>query len=509
MKLSLLLQDCVAPWERRVAPAVDPEADPEIRSIHSRAQDVKPEGLFIAVKGFSADGHDFIDTAFANGAAAVIAEKDGYADKRIVQVKNTRKSMAAIAARFFGNPSEQLFLNGITGTNGKTTVTWLTESIFKAAGFNTGVIGTINVRYNGSTYETPVTTPDSPELQRILADMVQSGVTHVIMEVSSHAVDLSRIDHCSFNTGVFTNLSQDHLDYHNTMKAYWRCKKDFFTKILQPRNSKNPGCAVINTDDVKGKELAARLAPPVLTTGLDSDADITCRDITDNISGIAATLVVGDTSVKIGSPLTGRFNIENILSAAGAARAAGISPDAIKKGIEACTAIPGRLERIDNTQDRFVFVDYAHTPDALASILEILSNRAENRLITVFGCGGDRDPSKRPLMAKAASKQSDIVIVTSDNPRSEDPEKIIDEILPGIDNSIEKENVIVEPDRAKALDLAVRISKEKDTIVAAGKGHETYQIIKSGRIDFDDRRILQQALEKMAEDAGKVADGAH
>jgi len=507
MKLSFLLKNCIAPWERRVSPAVDPDADPEIRSIYSRAQDVKPGGLFIAVKGFSADGHDFIDTALANGAAAVIAEKNGYADKRVIQVKNTRKAMAAIASNFFGNPSEKLFLTGITGTNGKTTVTWLTESIFKAAGFNTGVIGTINVRYNGRVYDTPVTTPDSPDLQRILAAMADNGVTHVIMEVSSHAVDLHRIDHCSFNTGVFTNLSQDHLDYHHTMKAYWKCKKAFFTKILQS-NKERPGTAVINTDDPKGKELAALLAPPVAATGVDSHADISCKDITDDISGIAATLVMDGNSIRVTSPLTGRFNIENILSAAGAAHAAGISPEAVKKGIEACTAIPGRLERIDNSQDRFVFVDYAHTPEALESILETLANRAENRLITVFGCGGDRDPSKRPLMGKAASRHSDIVIVTSDNPRGEDPKKIIQDILPGIDNSIKRENVIVEPDREKALKLAVRISKEKDTIVAAGKGHETYQIIKSGRIDFDDRRILKQALETMAEDAGKVADGA-
>lgn len=509
MKLSFLLQDCIAPWERRVAPAVDPSADPEIRSVHSRAQDVKPAGLFIAIKGFSADGHDFIDTALSNGAAAVIAERDGYADKRIIQVKHTRKAMAAIASRFYGNPSEELFLTGITGTNGKTTVTWLTESIFKAAGFNTGVIGTINVRYNGGIHESPVTTPDSPDLQRILADMTKSSVTHVIMEVSSHGVDLNRVDHCRFNTGVFTNLSQDHLDYHHTMKAYWKCKKDFFIKILQPKKAENPGCAVINTDDPKGKELVAKLAPPVVKTGLDNGTDIFCKDITDDISGITATLVMADTSVRFTSPLTGRFNIENILSATGAAHAAGISPETVKKGIEACTAIPGRLERLDNSQDRFVFVDYAHTPDALESILEILENRAENRLVTVFGCGGDRDPSKRPLMGKAASAHSDIVIVTSDNPRGEDPQKIIDDILPGIDNSIKKENVIVEPDRTKALELAVRISKEKDTIVAAGKGHETYQIIKSGRIDFDDRLVLKQALETMAEGAGKVADGTH
>lgn len=509
MKLSFLLQDCIAPWERRVAPAVDPSADPEIRSVHSRAQDVKPKGLFMAVKGFSADGHDFIDTALSNGAAAVIAERDGYADKRVIQVKHTRKAMASIAARFYNDPSEKLFLTGITGTNGKTTVAWLLESIFKAAGFNTGVIGTINVRYNGRIHDSPVTTPDSPELQRILADMADSSVTHAIMEVSSHAVDLNRIDHCRFNTGVFTNLSQDHLDYHHTMKAYWKCKKDFFTKILQPKKADYPGCAVMNTDDPKGKELAARLAPPVFTTGLDGDADIFCKDITDDISGITATLVMEDTSVAIASPLTGRFNIENILSAAGAARAAGIAPETVKKGIEECTAIPGRLERIDNALDRFVFVDYAHTPDALESILETLKNRAENRLITVFGCGGDRDPSKRPLMGTAASKHSDIVIVTSDNPRTEEPGGIIDDILPGIDDSIKKENTIVEPDRAKALDLAVRISKAKDTIVAAGKGHETYQIIKSGKIDFDDRKILKQALETMTEDTGKVTDGAH
>ncbi len=509
MKLSYLLKDITVPWERRVSTATDPWVDPEITSIHSRAQDVRPNGLFIAVKGLAADGHDFIETAFANGASAVISEKEGSPDKKVIRVKNTRKAMASIASRFYGNPSQKLFLTGITGTNGKTTVTWLTESIFKAAGFKTGVIGTINVRYNDCVHDTPVTTPDSPDLQRILADMAACDVTHVIMEVSSHAVDLNRIDHCSFDTGVFTNLSQDHLDYHHTMKDYWKCKQKFFTKTLQPGKSGKPGTAVINTDDLKGRELAGRVSGTPVKTGLGTDTHISCKGITDDISGIAATLILGDRTIPFTSRLTGRFNIENILSAAGAAYAAGINPETVKRGIEGCTAIPGRLERIDNLADRFVFVDYAHTPDALVSILETLENRASERLITVFGCGGDRDPSKRPLMGKAAAEHSDIIIVTSDNPRTEDPAGIIDDILTGIDNSRTREDVIIEPDREKALKLAVKISEKNDTILAAGKGHETYQITLDGKIDFDDRDILRQALETIAENAGKVADGAH
>ncbi|MCK5099647.1 MAG: UDP-N-acetylmuramoyl-L-alanyl-D-glutamate--2,6-diaminopimelate ligase, partial [Desulfobacteraceae bacterium] len=374
------MKEIVVPWDRRIMPNSEPETDLEITSIHAKAQEVKPGGLFIAIKGFTKDGHDYINQAFENKAAAVIAQKTISDHKigdhqNIIQVKNTRKAMACIADRFFGAPSEKFTLIGITGTNGKTTTTWLLESILKAAGHKVGVIGTINVRYNGKIYDTPVTTPESIDLQKIFYDMTIAGITHVIMEVSSHAVDLHRVDCCRFDIGIFTNFTQDHLDYHKTMDAYWKCKKTFFTKILNKKNSKGTPTAVLNIDDEKGiklNELLYKTDIDVLKVGISKDADLTCNEITDDISGLKATIIKDQNKISILSLLAGDFNLENILSAAGAAHCLGISFNKIKTGVENCKNIPGRLERIENNIDRFIFVDYAHTPDALESILKTL-----------------------------------------------------------------------------------------------------------------------------------------
>lgn len=474
--------------------------DPDITSIHSKAQEVKPGGLFIAIKGFKKDGHDYIDEAFKNKASAVVAQKMTGKNLNIVQVENTRKAMASIADKFFLSPTEKITLIGITGTNGKTTTTWLIESILKAAGHKVGVIGTINIRYNGKIYDSLVTTPESIDLQKILSDMVNSGVTHIIMEVSSHAVDLHRVDCCSFDIGIFTNFTQDHLDYHKTMDEYWKCKELFFTKILNTDNKKQTPTAVLNIDDEKGRMLSELLntkAINVLKVGINKDADLLCKKIKDDILGIRATLFKDNNKIDIHSSLTGGFNLENIICAAGAATSLGISFEDIKKGIEDCKNIPGRLERVENNIDRYMFVDYAHTPDALESILqtlEPLKERKDSKLITLFGCGGDRDPLKRKIMGKIAAKYSDLIIVTSDNPRSEDPEQIIKDILEGINIKGTKKELIVEINREIALKTAVKLSKPGDIIVAAGKGHETYQILKQGRIDFDDRIILKEAV---------------
>jgi len=486
----------------------DPESDPEITSIHNSSGNVKPGGLFIAIKGFKSDGHDHIGDALERGAVAVVAEKKITGEVRSVEVADTRKAMASIAARFYSNPSQGVCLIGITGTNGKTTTAFILETILVEAGFKTGVIGTLNYRYCGKTFHNPVTTPESIDLQEILSRMQKAKVTHVIMEVSSHAIDLQRVRNCAFDTGVFTNLTQDHLDYHRTMGSYFACKKRFFTRILTTGPKASKAVSVINIDNERGRELKKALLTGVITTGKSDGADISAAGIEERISGISGTLKIKGKGYSFSSNLVGSFNLENILSAAGAAESLGVDPFTIVRGIGECKGVPGRLERVEPAFGRHVFVDYAHTPDALESILRTLKTQAPKRIISIVGCGGDRDRSKRPIMGRIAATMSDLAIITSDNPRSEDPAKIISDLLQGIESSLyheyDKKNLepgfivngfYVEPDRKKALEMAVKVSRPGDIIVAAGKGHETYQILNNGTIDFDDRKILGLALE--------------
>ncbi|MCA1794117.1 MAG: UDP-N-acetylmuramoyl-L-alanyl-D-glutamate--2,6-diaminopimelate ligase [Desulfobacteraceae bacterium] len=517
MKLSRLVQDFVQVH-------IQDDMNMDICGIQTRAQDILPGQLFFAIKGHAADGHDYMDAAFARGAAAVIAEKNPMNLDRVILVENCRKAAAAIAARFYGNPSKDMTLVGITGTNGKTTTTYLLESIFLAAGFNCGVIGTINIRYNGNILDNPITTPDAMVLQQTLFHMKQAGVTHVIMEVSSHGLDQFRVDGCSFSAGVYTNLSQDHLDYHPDMETYFLCKKRFFTEILASADRNQAAPAVINVDDVWGKKLADSLSLRVIRVGCKNKAEIAATDIIDTIQGLSGKIFLQKQAVVFHSALTGLFNLENILCAAGAALGLGVSSSHILQGIEACTGVPGRLEKVETGSNRYMFVDYAHTPGALDSTLHTLKNRAPKRLITVFGCGGDRDRSKRPLMGKIACKHSDVAIVTSDNPRTEDPEQIVSDIMAGITtddmpllsvNGLSKDGpppppahgkgIIRQVDRKKALQTAVRISRPGDTIIAAGKGHETYQITNKGTIHFDDKEELKAACKAFSRRFSPIA----
>jgi len=515
LKLSELIKDCPVKNHSTAGTTYDPE----ISCIASNSRNVRPGGLFIAVKGLMADGHDYIDQAFENGAAAVIAQNNPKELDKVILVENSRLSMASIAANFYDNPSKGLILIGITGTNGKTTTSWLLESIFKACGFSTGVIGTVNIRYKNKIFDNPITTPDSIDLQKTLAEMKKAGVTHVIMEVSSHGLDLNRVDFCRFDAGVFTNLTQDHLDYHTDMDKYFDCKKRFFTQFLGSKG-KNNAPAVLNIDDPKGANLLKTLAYKTIavSTKKKTAADIFAENITDDIHGLSGSICLPDGSFNLKSQLTGKFNLENILCAAGAAHTLNIGQKQIKKGIENCRTIPGRLEKINTPIDRFLFVDYAHTPDALETILITLKLRAPKRIITVFGCGGDRDRSKRPLMGQIACKHSDIAIVTSDNPRTEHPDTIINNILEGIndfhnlsDKDLKstpfKKGYLVEVDRKKALKRAVFISKPGDIIIAAGKGHETYQITNSGTIHFDDKEELKKAAIEFSDQFNPIAWG--
>jgi UDP-N-acetylmuramyl-tripeptide synthetase len=497
-------------------------SDSDIGSIHYRAQEVQPGGIFVAVIGQAADGHDFMHQALKRGAAAIITQKGppqpflnkirGASSKIqpiIIQVPNTRQALADLAACFFSHPSKDMIMVGITGTNGKTTVAYLIESILLQAGFKVGVIGTINYRYGNQTFANPMTTPESLDLQRILAKMRRAGVTHVVTEVSSHAMDLYRIKNCWFDVAAFTNLSQDHLDFHGDMQSYWSSKKRLFTEYLSGGPKKDRASAVINCNDAKGRELADSLPMPMVKMG--SDCDIRSENIQSNLNGTKGKVAGPRGSFSFKTPLVGAHNVENILSAVGVATALEIAPDTIKAGIEALSVIPGRLESIENSTGRFVYVDYAHTPDALENVASALRKMAPARIICVFGCGGDRDKEKRPLMGEIVARLCDLAIVTSDNPRRENPMTIIDQILPGVRKikgieysqmdlmtGFKAKGYTVEADRRRAIELAILTSRPGDVVLIAGKGHETYQIIGKDIIDFDDREEARKVLQAMS-----------
>lgn len=493
--------------------------DATIGSIHYRADCVTPGGLFVAVTGAVADGHDYIDQAIERGASAVVVEKKtGHTHTCIIQVDNSRKALALLASEFYGNPSRKMTMIGITGTNGKTTVSYLLETMLLRAGYQPGVIGTVNYRYGGRVFTSRMTTPESLDLQRILADMLADGVTHVIMEVSSHGLDLFRIAGCVFDVGVFTNLTQDHLDYHTNMDDYWKCKKRLFSDYLSDGTVKKPAIAVINCDDEKGRELYDWTAAKKISTGVSAACAVHVTDVVLDISGISGKLHLTEGTVRFTSPLVGAFNVENILSASGVAGVLGVSISDIIAALESFSGVPGRLERVGPATSRFVFVDYAHTPDALENVLTTLRALTTGRLIVIFGCGGDRDTSKRMLMGEIGAKISDICIVTSDNPRTENPRKIIDNILTGVQKvAVKKYSVqhimsgftekgfTIEPDRRAAIHLGIKCSQPGDTVLIAGKGHETYQVLGTTKIDFDDRIEANSVLMTLESDSAHTS----
>jgi UDP-N-acetylmuramoyl-L-alanyl-D-glutamate--2,6-diaminopimelate ligase len=413
-----------------------------------------------------------------------------------------------LAKNYFGNPSARLCLVGVTGTNGKTTTTYILESILAQAGFKCGVLGTVNYRYNNKTYPAPNTTPESYEMQKILRAMADDGVTHVIAEVSSHAIDLKRVDDCDFDLGVFTNLTHEHLDYHLTMENYFQAKKRFFAEVLPQSKKTHPQKMIINGDDKWGQIILKDVTLPAFTYGVDKNNVVKAVSYELSLAGIKANINLEGETISIQTPLVGKFNIYNILAAAAAAKALQIPEAVIKAGIENLSYVPGRLERIDSSFGFTVLIDYAHKPDALKQVLQNLVEFKKKRIITVFGCGGNRDTGKRPLMGEAATFYSDLTIVTSDNPRLEDPLVIIAEIEKGIDsNKIKKADsahlfehrdthyYTVIPDRRKAIETAIMEAEREDIVLIAGKGHEDYQILGTKKISFDDRIVAAQALE--------------
>lgn len=496
MKLSALLANAVPPlsW--------DGQADPEIRGLSYDSRRVAPGDLFVAIAGQRMDGHAFIAQAVASGAAAVLAARRVEADVPVVCSPDPRLVLGQLAAAFYGRPAESLFVIGITGTNGKTTTSLLVEAILAAAGHRVGVIGTVDWHYPGRREANPVTTPQSLDLQRILAEMRTAGVSHVVMEVSSHALDQHRVEGVFFDVGVFTNLTRDHLDYHGSMETYRNCKQRLFTERL-PRGPKSArAMAVVNTDDPFGRDLAGRVPTACLTVGSGPENQVYPVAADISITGIRAELATPAGRLAIRSPLVGRHNLDNIMAAAACGIAAGATLAAIDQAIETVTRIPGRLEPVLDPEGRHVYVDYAHTPDALDHALGALRPLTPGRLICVFGCGGDRDTGKRPQMGEIAGRWSDYVVVTSDNPRSEDPEAIIEMILPGLRRVAAADGWEATPDRATAIHRAIAAAGPGDTVLIAGKGHETYQVLAQRTIDFDDRQVALRALAQRRAAAG-------
>ncbi len=487
--------------------AVAPETP--VGSLHYGSREVVSGGVFFAIPGFAVDGHAYIDDAGRRGALAVVAQKRVEANVPLLQVADSRVALALAAAAFYGHPSEALTVIGLTGTNGKTTVSYLVETILKQAGLTAGVIGTVNYRYGDQVLPAARTTPESLDLQRILAEMRQRGVSHVVMEVASHGLDLHRVDACHFDVAAFTNLTQDHLDFHGDMERYWESKKSLFTRHLDQGPKAQRARAVINREDPHGRTLAEELTGQhaLLTFGRTPESDIWPEVRQNDLNGLDAVLHTPRGSIAMSSPLVGAHNLENILAAAGCGIALELPLEAIRAGIAATRSVPGRLEAIPDPEGRFIYVDYAHTPDALENVLQALDALRQRRLICVFGCGGDRDRRKRPLMGAIAARLSDLAVVTSDNPRSEDPLSIISDALEGVrraapqalsaqevQNGFAPPGHIVVPDRREAITLAIRAAQPGDTVLIAGKGHETYQIIGQTTIPFDDREEARQAL---------------
>lgn len=487
--------------------------DVTVQGLACDSRRVRDGYVFFALAGQLADGHDYVEDAVRRGAAAVVVERSVPVppEAPCVRVPDTRVAMAHAAAAFFGHPSRGLVLVGVTGTNGKTTVTYLLDAIFSTAGDPCGVIGTISQRYGGWQRPSPLTTPEAIDTEELLSDMIRAEVRFVAMEVSSHALDLHRVEGLDFDGAVFTNLSRDHLDYHGDMESYFHSKARLFTECL-PAGAKERPFAVINADDPRGLDLV-RLAEEAglvtLTYGKSSQWVIHPVGFESDIEGLRGTLACGPQRIEFASPLMGELNLENILAAAGTAWALGLGPDAIAAGLSRLQRVPGRLERVPNGLGITLVVDYAHTPDALGKVIRALRGLTRARLITVFGCGGDRDSGKRPVMGEIAASESDCVVLTSDNPRGEDPLAIIHDIEEGVrgrgmrrlqesDPAGSRTGYRVEPDRRSAIRLGLSMAAPGDVLLVAGKGHEDYQIVGGRRLQFDDRQVLREEVHGVA-----------
>jgi UDP-N-acetylmuramoyl-L-alanyl-D-glutamate--2,6-diaminopimelate ligase len=476
-----------------------------VRALAHDSRRVEPGTAFVAVRGERSDGHAFLDKAAASDAALLVVEvpPTGAAATPWVLVPDTRRALATMAANLYGRPSSDLRLVGITGTNGKTTSAFLTDAALSACGHTTGLLGTVRRRWPGVDEETAMTTPDALELQGTLARMLEAGVTAAVMEVSSHAIEQQRVFASDFSVAAFTNLTQDHLDYHGTMEAYGAAKARLFTELLPA--SPNVCGAAINIDDAFGAALAARVPGRVLRFSAKGApaAELRARDVVADLSGIRATVEAPFGTAELRSPLLGWHNVENLLTAIAAGLLLAEPLERLVEGVCSVRGVPGRLEAVPTDGSFAVLVDYAHTPDALSRVLAALRPVVPGRIITVFGCGGDRDRAKRPLMGQAAAAGSDAVIVTSDNPRSEDPERIVAEVEKGLRDAGFPEmppggdvGFRSEVDRRTAIMDAVAMAGPGDTVLVAGKGHEATQDIGGQKVPFSDLDVARAAIEQ-------------
>ena len=473
--------------------------DRNIREIVYDSRNSGPDSLFVAVPGQNWDGGAFINDAIAKGASAFITQTSldslngldlGSRDVTALCVEDARKALSIVSANFYHRPSERLALTGVTGTNGKTTTTFILEALFREQGAQTGVIGTINYHYGDKKLSAPVTTPESLDLNRMLDEMINDEVENCFLEVSSHALHQSRVHDMNFKVGIFTNLSRDHLDFHGNMESYKNAKKKLFL-------DNHVQWKVFNIDDPVGWELSGELNKDSYTTGIDCNADFKAEDLVLTKAGCQFTLKTPFGTEKIHSNLLGRHNVHNLLSAAAGAMAQDVSLETIQKVFRQVQPIPGRFESIDNDHGLSVLVDYAHTDDALSKAISAAKAFTEGKLIVVFGCGGDRDKGKRRAMGQAAINGADFSIITSDNPRTEDPERIIEDILQGIPSSAQEgDDYSTITSRKEAIEHAIHLAEKNDLVLIAGKGHEDYQILGTQTIHFDDREVARSALRK-------------
>jgi UDP-N-acetylmuramoyl-L-alanyl-D-glutamate--2,6-diaminopimelate ligase len=474
-------------------PIVTGSLDRRITSLGYDSRDAGPDSLFVAIRGHVVDGHSFIEQAIDRGAVAIVSEEPGLTQRVThIQVPDSRDALARLAAAFYSNPSRQLRMIGITGTNGKTTTTYLVKHLLERAGQRTGLIGTVSYEIGERVLPASRTTPESLDLQSILAQCVDARCANVVMEVSSHALQLDRVDGISFRVAVFTNLTQDHLDFHRGMKEYFEAKARLLAGLRDSDGKSRT--AIINVDDAYGQQLIARFGRdvPIITFGMGARADFRASNFKIEPTGTSYQLDIKGKSFLVRLPLIGRFNIYNSLAALAVIQALGLDVRAAVLALARAPQVPGRLEAVSARRQFQVFVDYAHTDDALLNVIKTCRDLSPNRLILVFGCGGNRDKSKRPLMGAAADQNADYSIITSDNPRKEDPAQIIRDIEAGF-RSKRFETVL---DRREAITRAIQLAQPRDIVLIAGKGHEKYQEFADRTIPFDDIEIATRALEE-------------
>lgn len=478
MKLSELIQgiDIQSPYH-----------DYEVKDIRNNSKLVEPGDIYVAIKGSNVDGHRFAADAAARGARTVVVEQDMGLENQLI-VQDTKKAYAMLCANFFGNPSERIKLIGVTGTNGKTSTTTIIKSILEAAGLKTGLIGTIQIEYGAVVKPNPNTTPDAYMFQKTLKEMLDAGCCYVVSEISSHALAQERILGSRFEVCGFTNLTQDHLDYHKDMEDYFLAKKKLFT--MGKYN-------VVNIHDAYGRRLAEELPEkPVTFSVSDPNADFYASEIECTASSVHFRMTHGGVTSRVIFAIPGLYSVENALAAISICRVLGISMDTIISALAKIKGVKGRCEIIFSNSRFMVVCDYAHTPDGIENILQSLKAVSKGRVVAVFGCGGDRDRTKRPLMAEACEKYADFIIVTSDNPRSEDPEAIIGDILPGMSGKVD---FVKRTDRTEAIRYAMENAQQDDVIVLLGKGHETYQILKNETIHYDEREVVARIAKNLNE----------